>query len=197
MKLVLGIGVALFCVFFLTLPSSAQELPAPVPFAVTEASPMFGPVGPFSEASAALTVDGGVGLAYVEIYAGGTLEETCAAITRTVVSAIDYLSTGCSGDSVEGVDVPFGFACSSPCVVTLSGTVPFAFGAVRTPTEFGGVDFSGSVQSLVPEVPPTTTTTTTSTPPPVQSVELEGVGAVGVGWVARLLLFVLGMAVGR
>ena len=197
MKLLLGIGAALFCVFFLSLPSGAQELPAPIPFVVTEASPVFGPVGPFSVASVSFTVDGGMGLGYVEIFAGGTLEETCGSVTRTVVTAIDYVTTGCAGDDVSGVDVPFGFACSSPCVVTLAGSVPFAFGAVRTPTEFGGVDFSGSVQSLTAEAPTTTIPVTTTTVPPVQSVQLEGVGADGLAWVARFLLFGLGMVIGR
>lgn len=200
MKTVLGIGVALFCVFFLSLPSGAQELPAPVPFSLSEAAPSFGPVGPFLDASASLVVDGGMGVAYVEIFAGGTLAETCAAVTRTVVVAIDYLTTGCPGDSVEGENVPFGFACSSPCTVTLSGTVPFAFGAIRTPTEYGGVDFYGQIQSLTADSPTTTTTTvapTTTTVPPVQSVQLEGIGVDGLAWVARFLLFALGMVIGR
>ena len=201
MKLLLGIGAALFCVFFLSLPSGAQELPAPVPFSVTEAVPSFGPVGPFTAADFSVVVDGGTAVGYTAVYSVLPLADQCVAITREVISSDGEVTLlGCPGDPVEGVDVPYGFSCASPCVVRFASvSVPFALGAFRPPTEYGGVDFSGTVQDLVATVPTTTTTTTTTTIPvvPAEPVELAGLGSDGLAWVARFLLFALGMVIGR
>jgi hypothetical protein len=199
MKLVLGIGVALFCVFFLTLPSSAQELPAPVPFVVTEGSPAFGPTGPLSAADMSLAVDGGLAVGYIQVFSSAPIAEQCATITRQVIANDGYVTTtGCPGDDQEGPDIPYGFACASPCTVRFSSvSTTFALSAFRPPTEYGGVDFTGVVQDLVATAPTTTTSSTSTTLPPVQSVELEGVGADGLAWVARFLLFALGMVIGR
>jgi hypothetical protein len=200
-KLLCGIGAALFSVFFLSLPSGAQELPAPVPFVVNEGAPAFGPTGPLSAADMSLVVDGGFALGYIQVYSSASIVEQCATITRQVIANDGAVTTtGCPGDDQEGPDIPYGFACASPCTVRFSSTVTtFALAALRIPTEYGGVDFTGVVQDLVATSPTTTTTvpTTTTTVPPVQSVQLEGIGSEGLAWIARFLLFGLGMVIGR
>jgi len=195
-----AIGAAFLAVVWVFLPSpvSAQALPEPVPFALTEASPAFGPVGPFTVASMSVDVSGGISVGYSSVYSALTISEECAVITRVVLAG-EPSFIGCAGDVQEGPDVPLGFVCSGSCSVRYSSSSPFALGAFRPPSEFGGADFSGVVQDLVATAPPTTTTTTTTIPtaPPVQSVELDGLGADGLAWVARFLLFGLGMALGR